>query len=238
MTGCAQSVWITPGSLTHVVTYQDWTSVQPGVDFKQVSIPTKGTLNELFDIVRIDPKQTSLKIAVDQDIPKTISTWQETLGASVVINASYFDDDFHLLTKTITPTQSYGKVLSGNTGVVSDWSIRPWHGDPVTAQWAIQSYPMLVDKAQASFSTGSSDVAQRTVIAQDADGEVYLVIAETGILSLADLSTILADQFPIQFTEALNFDGGTSTGLVIHSTLVTYQDDSLVVPAVLYLTNI
>jgi len=238
-TGCTQSIWVTPGNVGPTIMYPDWTQVQAGVDFKQVVIPTAGTVSEIFDIVRIDPKQAQLQIAVDEAIPKTVSTWQEQLGASVLINASYFDDNFHLLTKTITPTESYGQVLSDKTGVVfavdNQWNIKPWRNDPITATWAVQSYPMLVDKSRAVFTAGSANTAQRTVIAQDATGMLYFIIAEQGVLSLAQLSNILAQQFPVSLTEALNFDGGTSTGLVIHSSQVIYQDDSLVVPAVVYL---
>lgn len=238
-TGCTQSIWIEPGNTNRTITYSEWTKVQAGVDFKQITVPTAGTLTELFDVVRIDPKKADVRIAVDQAIPKTVATWQEHLGATVVINASYFDENFQLLTRTITPTKSYGQVLSGKTGILSDsdnaWSIIPWQGNTIKATWAVQSYPMLVSQSQVAFTTGSSDTAQRTIIAQDSSGLLYFIVTEQGIFSLAQLSDVLTNQFPIALSEALNLDGGTSTGLVIHSTAVTYQENSLVVPSVIYL---
>lgn len=225
-------------TVTPAVHYADWTSVQPGVDFKQVLIE-QGTSTELFDIVRIDQTQATLAVAVDETNPKTVSSWAEDLSASVVINGSYFDEHYEILTRTVTPNATKGKLLSGTTGVIQQsadetWTIDTWSGESIISQQAIQSYPMLLDEGDL-FSGGSTDTAQRTVVAQGVDGMLYLVIAEYGVLSLDQLAQSLAVDLDLDIQSALNLDGGTSTGLSIQSSTMNYLDDSLLVPSVLYI---
>lgn len=220
------------------VHYADWTTVQPGVDLKQVLVE-EGANVELFDIVRLDQAQATLTVAVDEANPKTVSGWASNLGASVVINGSYFDEHYQVLTRTVTSNETEGKLLSGATGVLQQfvdqtWSIDAWSGDSIVGRQAIQSYPMLLDHGEL-FSGGSTDTAQRTVIAQGVDGKLYFIIAEYGVLSLDQLAQILVNDLDIAIQSALNLDGGTSTGLSIQSSAVNYLDDSLMVPSVLYI---
>ena len=91
---------------------------------------------------------------------------------------------------------------------------------------------MLVLAGAAQVKSDSTDTAQRTVVAVAADGLVYFIVSEYGGLTLTELSAALASLTDPNITAALNFDGGTSTGLAIDGATVSYLDDSLIVPSV------
>ncbi|MBI4407758.1 MAG: phosphodiester glycosidase family protein [Candidatus Kerfeldbacteria bacterium] len=215
------------------VQYPTWTAVRSGIDFKQQLVEA-GDNTELLSIVRIDPTLVELTIAVDEAIPQTVSHWQEELAATVVINGSYFDEDYALVTRTVMEGEPYGPLLSGHTGSFTKnhgrWTIT--NDASALGDSGIQSYPILVLDGTAQVNTASTDTGQRTVVALDQSGRVYLIICEYGVFTLTELAAALAELSDPALVSALNFDGGTSTGLSIQSDTVRYLDDSLVVPSV------
>jgi hypothetical protein len=221
------------------VLYPNWIELQPGVEFKQLNVGV-GASSELLDIVKVDQTQADLQVAVDESNPQTVSAWADMLGATVVVNGSYFDEQYQLVTRTVVDGEASGVLLSGATGLAQQaqadaaWSIVPWAGEAVTGEQALQSYPLLLT-ASAPLTTSSTATAQRSVLAESADGTLYIIIAEYGTLSLSGLAANLATELDLELVDALNLDGGTSTGLVVASSQVTYVDDSLVVPSVLYI---
>ena len=130
--------------------------------------------------------------------------------------------------------EPYGPLLSGQTGSFTKhqgrWIIT--NDANALGDIAMQSYPILVLDGAAQVDTTSTDTAQRTVVALDQSGLVYLIICEYGVFTLTELSAALAELSDPTLVSALNLDGGTSTGLSIQSEAVRYLDDSLVVPSV------
>ncbi|MFA6474775.1 MAG: phosphodiester glycosidase family protein [Patescibacteria group bacterium] len=228
-TGC--SAEIEPNQ----VAYKDWTKVQPGVQFKQVLEQA-----ELFDIIKIDPTKVDISVKVDETTPLSVADWQTKLDATVVINGSYFDEAYQLVTRTQTNDQTYGPLLTGQTGafyqVASSWQLGNIKDVALSdTNQLIQSYPILVEQGEALVEDSNGAVAQRTVVALDASGKIYFIIAEHGVLTLQQMATIIAAWTEPNIETALNLDGGTSTGLVIASDAVNYSDDSFVVPSVIVL---
>ncbi len=213
--------------------YDSWITVTEGVEFKQVLV-TEGSSEELLDIVRIDPTIASISFHVSEEQPATVSDWQEQLGATVVINGSYFDDNYQLVTRTQTDVDEAGPLLTGNTGYVyqtsSGWEIGATPA--ADTMQLLQSYPMLVADGQASVEDSTADSAQRTIIATNTAGVIYFIVAEYGVLNLKQLSHALANIDQPELDMALNLDGGSSTGLAIASSSVNYLDDSFLVPSV------
>lgn len=213
--------------------YTDWTVVKPGIDFKQVLVETD-TNEELLDIVRIDPEQAEITLHVQEGEPLTVSDWQTKLKASVVINGSYFDEDYNLVTRTITATGSAGPLLSGETGFfyqLDRWEIAAQPRQDRAYQ-VMQSYPLLVANGEPAVTKSTDDSAQRTVVATNEAGMIYFIVAEYGVFTLQEFSEALANLEGPELKTALNLDGGSSTGLVISSPNLEYSDDSFVVPSV------
>jgi uncharacterized protein YigE (DUF2233 family) len=83
-----------------------------------------------------------------------------------------------------------------------------------TFDYALQSFPMLVLNGEPAYQTADFDAARRTVIGVDGDGGVLLIFASWGGFTLAELSSYLASA-DLGLVNALNLDGGTSTGLIL-----------------------
>lgn len=222
--------------------YPEWTEILPDIDLKQ-QLVTVGNGTELISIVRFDPATTPFKIAVSEGEPKTLDQWKTDLGAAVVINASYFDESYNLTTRTVVDGESYGPLLTGKTGILRSVDGQKWTISKAadiqknsTPMFSIQSYPLLIHNGAVNFTDGSSDTGQRTVVAIDDSGMMYWIIAEYGVTSLNDLSVLLDTNLNIEISEALNLDGGSSTGLIISDTAdIAYYNSAVAVPAVLYI---
>lgn len=247
--GCSLSdisIDVEPITTTTTIEYPEWTEANPGIALKQVTA-TVGQFEELFTIARIDPQVHQLRVAVDEEDPKTMDEWQVQLNAQLVVNGSYFDENYQLTTRTVTPEDSYGPLLTGSTGIArtfdgQDWVImqgdvlqdEPQNTTQNNIQYSIQSYPLLIN-GQQLFTGGSDDIAARTVLALDERGMVYIIVAERGVLTLDQLANTLATLLNTPFTKALNLDGGTSTGLSIESGSIDYFNSSVAVPSILYI---
>ena len=74
--------------------------------------------------------------------------------------------------------------------------------------------------------------ARRTVVAQDYQGRILIIVAPRGYLSLHELARFLAES-DLDLDVALNLDGGYSTGLWLQADGLIVNIDSLVpVPSV------
>ncbi len=195
----------------------------------------------MFTIVRFNPQKNKLNISQDTNNPKTVSDWQEKLTAKVVINGSYFDEEYNLTSRVVIDKESYGPLLSGKTGIVRsvdglNWTINSKSEiEDNVPLYSLQSYPLLVDDGNQNFTTGSDDIAARSIIANDKQGMMYLIITEYGVLTLNQTSEILANSLSVDIKQALNLDGGTSTGLAVNSDELNYSNSSAIVPVVLFI---
>lgn len=224
------------------VMYPNWSIVADGVDFKQVIVKIN-EVTELFNIVRFNSTEHDLQLAIDIEHPKTITQWQKQLQALTVINGNYFDEKYVPTTRVIIASKTHGPYLSGQTGMIytTDKTRQHWTIDTAstatlnTAWFGLQSYPLLLQNSKVVFTAGSDNVAQRTIVAQDGNGYMYLITTEYGVLALNQLASVLASQLNLSLVAALNLDGGTSTGMAIQAKTITYEEDSAPVPVVLYI---
>jgi uncharacterized protein YigE (DUF2233 family) len=83
---------------------------------------------------------------------------------------------------------------------------------PITSfEEAAQTYPFLIKDGVEAISEDSGKLAERTFIGTDADGNGYLGVVINDTVSLHELMRLLKEQ-PIAWDDALNLDGGPSTG--------------------------
>lgn len=258
LTGCSSNEFtidLTPIQNGNVPTvrstteYDTWTSIAEGIDIRQQLVTVDTT--ELFTLVRFDPNTSPMRIAVDSEHPKTVSEWQTELEARVVLNGSYFDETYHLTTEVITDGETYGNRLTGKTAFLQTQNGAQWDilsatevakkattVSPAPQVMSMQSYPLLIQAGQSQVTESSDDQSPRTIVALDTSGYMYFIIAEYGLLNLRQLDDVLLNELSldvdIDLDAALNVDGGTSTGLAV-SGQTTYMNDSLLVPAVLYI---
>jgi hypothetical protein len=101
---------------------------------------------------------------------------------------------------------------------------------------ALQSFPVVVKPGGVmGFPADADDgrPARRTVVAQDVQGRILIIVAPRGYLSLHELARFLAGS-DLDLDVALNLDGGFSTGLWLRAGERSVEVDSLVpVPSVI-----
>jgi uncharacterized protein YigE (DUF2233 family) len=119
-------------------------------------------------------------------------------------------------------------------GEVSVRWLRTWPYDPYEGlREAVQCFPVLVKPGGVmGFPADADDgrPARRTVVAQDRDGRILLMVAPRGFFSLHVLATWLVESDP-DVDIALNLDGGTSSGLWMPQ--VVQIDSQVAVPVVI-----
>ncbi len=174
--------------------------------------------------------------------PKTVKRWRENLNSHLVINGSYFNENqsptgfyqdeeqINLISWPDTDSQKNPNSYTGSISI-TDGNLKlnylPEQPslEPSTATQAFLSFPTLLFDGQALVKEDSQKYARRTVLAQDSNSTYYIIITESGVVSLYELANWLAAQ-PEQFNVAINLDGGPSTGLSY-----AYQDLTLDIPS-------
>lgn len=200
-----------------------WQLLQAGLERRLIRVVDEnGRQTENLTLLRIDPNLFSFEIGYSPGQPKPLATWQEETGAFIVVNGGFFTPEFLATGLIVVDGQPSGSSYVGFGGMVtvSGGSVevrslveRPF--DPTeTFDYALQAFPMLVLNGAAAYQTADFDAARRTVIGVDEDGRILLIIAGWGGFTLAELSSYLVST-DFGLVNALNLDGGTSTGLIL-----------------------
>lgn len=205
-----------------------------------------------FLFVTIDDALT-WRLANNPALPQSVQSWRETLGAHTVINGGYF-------TETNQPTGYY--AIDGSANIVcpirandendvpSGYTFGVWIDDgrlrfgyvndhpeicndsTGTVIDAFLSFPTLVHQGESLIATDSGLHARRTLLAETVDGTRYIVLTESGEVSLFDAAQWFVAQ-PEEFTVVGNLDGGPSTGLSMEQETWNIEIPSAVVPNVI-----
>jgi uncharacterized protein YigE (DUF2233 family) len=199
--------------------------VHPGIEVRSLDVLV-GQMTERVSVARLDLQTVSLRVAYTPGVAYPVSVWARQLGALLVVNGGYFTPEAMVTGLTVVDGQPFGTPYGdfagmfavANDGAVSVRWLRTWPYDPSESlQGAIQSFPMLIKPGGAmGFPADGDDgrASRRTVVAQDRQGRVLLLIAPRGYLSLHSLAVWLAES-GLDLDVALNLDGGTSSGLWI-----------------------
>jgi exopolysaccharide biosynthesis protein len=183
-----------------------------------------GEVAERLAIVRLDPTTVRFRVHYDPFAPRPVSAWAQHLQSFLVINGGYFTPENETTGLLISDGQVWGTPygeFAGMFAVRSDGQVsvrwlrdQPYDpNEPVTE--ALQSFPVLVKPGGVmGFPADADDgrPARRTIVAQDREGRILIIVAPRGYLSLHGLAHFLADS-DLDLDVALNLDGGFSTGL-------------------------
>jgi hypothetical protein len=226
-----------------------WQPLEPGVELREIDVVLDSERpTERFWIVRLDPAQVRFRVLYDPANPKRVSAWGTGSQALLVVNGAYFapenggNETIGLLVadgqRWGTPLADYAGMFAvtaaGNVSV--RWlGQRPYDpGEPLSE--AVQSFPVLVKPGGVMGFPADADEgmpARRTVVAQDRDGNILLITAPRGHLSLHEVAIFLT-QSELAVDVALNLDGGGSTGIWLVAGDVRVDIDSFTpVPSVI-----
>jgi len=226
-----------------------WQSLQPGVELRQVTVrhvrAETGAVAERLTIVRLDPASVHWRVHYDPTAPRPVSAWAERLQPLLVVNGGYFTPENETTGLLVSDGRVWGTPYAEFAGMftvtadgqVSVRWLRDQPYDPnEPLMEALQSFPVVVKPGGVmGFPADADDgrPARRTVVAQDLQGRILIIVAPRGYLSLHELARFLAGS-DLELDVALNLDGGFSTGLWLRAGERSVEVDSLVpVPSVI-----
>ena len=206
-----------------------WKTSRPGIEYRAARgrvISGTEQADELLLIMRIDPKRVQLKVRYAPSATQHVRDWLESTQADVVINGGYFDEQNVATALVIVDGVATGKSYSGFGGLFAlrkngnsttpslQWlKTKPYRPDPNITD-ALQGSPMLVYNGRSVPGISDNGARnRRSFVAIDKQGRVLLGICQYAQWTLTDLAHYLAEASDLQIQNALNLDGGASTGL-------------------------
>jgi uncharacterized protein YigE (DUF2233 family) len=199
------------------VPIDSWQTLASGLERRTYFPPPENEVTKLTAL-RIDPAAYTFRVHYRPGEPLNIRQWAEVLpGAVAFVNANFFDENDNALGMIVADGQVYGQSFVNRGGMfqlqnglprVRSNIAEPYAGEAL--EQAVQGFPMLMlDGLQAYTDTAPDRFTRRTVVAQDADGRIVLIVTPLIGLTLLELSTFLATD--MNLINALNLDGGGST---------------------------
>ncbi len=223
----ADAVVLPTATLAGFETDTGWQTLALGRETRTLTLLSEqGLIVEEVSILRLDLATHELRVAYQLGEPLPLATWLADSGAVAVANGGYFTPDFFATGLVVVDGQSFGSSYGDFAGMlaVSDTTTElAWLAERPSLpseplRYGLQSFPMLIKPGGvADYPDDGSDPSRRTVIAQDSQGRMLLMVANWGHFSLHALSQFLAET-DLDLDVALNLDGGTSSGLITAET--------------------
>ncbi len=208
-----------------------WQTLSPGLSFLrwEVRLANNSNKNTLM-ILRIDPELWSFRVFFDKE-PKTIKEWHLMTKATVTCNGGFYQENFQPAGRILVDGTSLGpfrnRHMKGmflsepkkgfehlSKATLIDLKEKNSEEKISSYDQGIQSFPVLLDPTGLVRVNPSNFQANRTVLAQDHFGNIYILITEKPFFTLYDLGHYLKG-LPFGFRFILNLDGGLRTQLMI-----------------------
>ncbi len=202
-----------------------WVERAPGFESSEADLRVGDQVIDHLVLVRVDPARYQFAVHWDPTGSRTAEDWQANMQAAVVVNGSYFGQDF----TPLTPLRVQGKnagpasyesthgalVINGSQVDIIDLNDRDVHATIAAWPDAMVSYPLLIDPQGKNRATENRHwLAARNFVAIDRAGRVVLGTTETGFFTIYRLGEFLR-QAPLDLRVALNLDGGPLVSQVV-----------------------
>jgi hypothetical protein len=223
------------------ITADGWQPIRSGIFIREIPTDPYNKTGRV-NVVKIDPAQVDFHVRYQPDLPLKVHEWYSTTQALIVINSSFFDGAHQAVGQLTSNGQSGGQSharMEGAfylTGVgAAVWPLRGWT-KPAGLQIieSIESFPMLLLPGGLPNPEIPNDArtARRTVVAVDRSGNLLFIVTPTSSFTLHGLAVWLANS-DLDIDTALNFDGGSSSGIAAWTPTGVWGFDSMGrVPAV------
>jgi uncharacterized protein YigE (DUF2233 family) len=208
-----------------------WQTLSPGLSFLRWEVHSSNNMkNNTLAVLRIDPELWSFRVFFDRET-KTIKEWQQSTRATVICNGGYYQENFQPAGRILVNGTSLGPFKNRHMkGMFLSEPKKGFETLPKSTlidlkdinseekissyEQGIQSFPILLDPAGQVRVNSSNFQANRTVLAQDHSGNIYILITEKPSFTLYDFGNYLKGS-PFGFRFILNLDGGLRTQLLI-----------------------
>jgi len=207
-------------------TLNKWSEAAPGVELRLEDWKSPAGNEDTVTIVRFDLHRVNLTVAYQPSKPLLLSQWMQKEKALAVINGGYFDQQHNATGLVISNGQVFGTSYQGFGGMLAvdnqgRIQIRYLTDQPYDAneglQQATQSAPMLIlpGGKRAKFNADAAS-SRRSVVAMDKQGRLLFITSPSEAFTLDELADLLVAS-DLSINVALNLDGGSSTGLYVHT---------------------
>jgi exopolysaccharide biosynthesis protein len=213
---------------TPIVPDTGWEIIRPGLERRRINLlDDSGQTIEALYILRIDPDFYQFKVAY-QAQAMTLSDWSLATNALILVNGGYYrlDGDTYVPTGlTIVDGKAIGSSYGDFAGMLAitdsgpelRWMAEKPYQPSEPIRYGLQSFPILIKPGgEMGFPVQYEDniQARRTVIGQDQDGQILLLVTSRGVFTLHKLSLYLS-QSDFDLDIAINLDGGPSSGILL-----------------------
>jgi len=206
----------------------DWRTLAPGLELAEV--PLRRSPNpQPVDLVltRADPARWEVRVAGREDwAGDTVAGLADEAGLVVAVNASYFSDEGPLglvvsdgvrRHRAVSHRAAHFLVRDGRVRIVNQRK-----ADTTGVDQGFQGFPAIMSggRTYAYMRVGGRgfdvwEVDRRSAGCVDRQGRVLFLATDSfaGGLSFDELATVLGG---LGCVDAMGFDGGTSTGMMVH----------------------
>jgi exopolysaccharide biosynthesis protein len=200
----------------------DWRDIADGLQWRRL-LPKGDELAQLV-VVRIDPSLYRFRARYRPGQPTSLADWRALeADASVLVNANFFDSNHEALGLVVSDGVESGiayrerggtfLIRHGAAAVIANRSQDFPANDGI--EQAVQGFPLLVENGrQAYFASANGERTRRTLIADDKNGDILILVAPLLGLSLGDLSAYLPTT-DLEIETAFNLDGGGSSMIAL-----------------------
>jgi len=221
-----------------------WKELAPGLSFYRWPVQSSESraVLDVITILRLKPDQWAFKVFYSP-VPKTIQEWQVATNAPIVCNGGFYQENFKPAGRILVNGVSIGPLK--NRSMKGMFLSEPKKGleqipkarlidlkeansEETLAKYdqGIQSFPILLDPRGEVRVNPSNFQANRTVIAQDRQGNILVLITEKPYFTLYELGQYLK-KMPLSLSFALNLDGGNRTQLTVQIRDFSYRHTGL-----------
>lgn len=232
------TVSIGPTSQTPTPTINTWNKAAPGVEVRSETwkSPSNSLVSDTVSIVRFDLHSVKLSVAYQPNQPLSMQDWMHKENATALINGGYFDSQDNATALVISNGQAFGTSYPDFGGMLDvdaqgnvqlrSLSKQPYDSSEGLTQ-ATQCSPMLLIDGQRTQFNSDAKTSPRSVAAIDNQGRLLFIVSPGIAFTLDDMATLLAKS-DLGLVNALNLDGGSSTGLYVNAGSQSVERDSYV----------
>lgn len=226
--------------------FSDWVQVETGLKVIKIPILDTEKIIDTATIFEINPHQFTFTLHQDIDNPKTIHDWAEEVNtANLLINGSYFNSSNEPTGGYIINNKQFGTLtLEGENGYTGALQIN--NEIPVISylpqtnldknnlpENLIQTFPTIVlPGGKPGIKTNTHKKARRTIIAENKNGSILIILTERPSMSLYEVMEFLQGS-DLEIDIAINLDGGPSTGFVLNSDEYNLDQASFAIPNII-----
>lgn len=200
----------------------NWDQLEKGL-FYSKRIYGHGISKGYIHFLKINSPR-KIKILHDNFNKVSLSKLEETYKPLAIINGGYFQPNYKpsgllkIDNKILYPLNKQGNkgILGINYDVVDIFDKKDFNKKKDLFIEMIQNGPLLLENGKLGIYSDDQDYRARTCLCTDKNNNTFIIVADSlASISLFELANIIKEN--INCKEAINLDGGSSTGIRINT---------------------